>query len=76
MVHNGGLRRQLVLVWLGIVMGAGALALLELLLLTEHGGLAMGITIVAALATGTLVTRHLVTKCHQPLITVQDLRAR
>jgi len=76
MVSHGGLHRQLVLVWIGILVGASALALLELLLLDGYVDLALGATTAAAVGTAVIVTRRLIGKHRQPLITVRDLRAR
>ncbi len=76
MAPNGRLHRQIMLVWLGILVGAGAVALLELLLLERRVGVAVGATAVLAVGTAAMTTRRIISKHRQPLITVRDLRAR
>ena len=76
MMMTKAVRQQLVLTWLGLGVGMVALGLLEVVLLDERVGLALGITAVVTLVVGALITRHLVVKHDQPLITVRDLRTR
>jgi hypothetical protein len=74
MVRKSALFRQLTLLWVGILVGIGALGLLELLLLQAHRALALGITGGIGVITGAIASWRFVVKSHRPLITVRDLR--
>jgi glycerol uptake facilitator-like aquaporin len=69
-------RRQMILSWLGIVVGWGFSVGVGLVLLTEWLALVVPATTVGALGTGAFLTRRLLAPETRASITVEDLRGR
>ena len=63
-------------VWTGILVAGGAAVVVEVLLLDEALAMAIGVTVAVGLAVGVVVTRRLLARNDQPMITVMDLRRR
>jgi uncharacterized membrane protein YgdD (TMEM256/DUF423 family) len=76
MDRHSSVRGRIAFAWIGIVLGAAGAAGLEADLLEARVALAVAGTTLLAIAAGTLLTRRMLAKARQPLITVQDLRRR
>lgn len=76
MVSNGDRWRGVLPAWSGIAVACGAAVGIEWLLLDRGLALAIAGTALVALVSGVLVTRRLLARRQQPLITVKDLRRR
>ena len=68
-------RQQLILGWIGIGVTWSASCVVEIMLLSERAGLALGLTTTVAVGAGALVTKRLTAPEGRASIKVSDLRA-
>lgn len=76
MTLSGDRWRGVLPAWSGIAVACGAAIVIELLLMERGLALTIAGTVLVGLVSGILVTRKIMARNQQPLITVQDLRRR